>query len=152
MNAEYSAVPELFFNDLRIDQTATMTDSDFSRACAVGLLTEEYFDNIDTFTAEAIEAGHNFIVTPIVHPTYSRVLKAGNEWRDNPVYSRDDLVLKAASKWFKIVLLLWGTFSSVFPWDWSDVTVGILSNWLELDAEDQQTRVNSELVIPDQTL
>lgn len=104
--AEYSAVPELFFNDLRIDQTATMTDSDFSRACAVGLLTEEYFDNIDTFTAEAIEAGHNFIVTPIVHPTYSRVLKAGNEWRDNPVYSRDDLVLKAASKWFKIVLLL----------------------------------------------
>lgn len=30
--------------------------------------------------------------------------------------------------------------------------MGILSNWLELDAEDQQTRVNSELVIPDQTL
>lgn len=75
-----------------------MSDGDFTRACAVGLLTEEHFDNVDTFTVEATEAGHNFVVTPIVYPTYSRVLKAGNEWRDNPFYNRDDLVLKNASK------------------------------------------------------
>ena len=30
--------------------------------------------------------------------------------------------------------------------DWADAVVGTLSNWLELDSTDQNTRINSELV------
>lgn len=73
---------------------------DSTRICSVGLLTTDYYDKVESFIQQATEAGHEFVVTPIVHPRYSRVLRAKNNtsWRDNPVYDRDDLVLKQASK------------------------------------------------------
>ncbi|CAO3592434.1 unnamed protein product [Absidia cylindrospora] len=44
------------------------------RACPVGLLTNDYYDNIGTFIDEASEAGHDFVATPIAHPGVRRVL------------------------------------------------------------------------------
>lgn len=77
-----------------------MADYEGGYGCAVGLLTYDCFDNIEEFVQEAINSGHDFVATPIVHSKYSRVLesKAGDSWRDAPVYDRDDLVLRKARK------------------------------------------------------
>ncbi|KAG2220444.1 hypothetical protein INT45_004186 [Circinella minor] len=106
-----------------------MSDPESFRSCAIGLLTTEYFDNIDTFIEEAIDSGHDFVSTPIVHSRYKRVLKTkdNDSWKNSPVYDRDDLVVRKPN--------------------WSDAVVGTLSNWLELDSTDQNTRINSELAL-----
>ncbi|KAI9269072.1 PRMT5 arginine-N-methyltransferase-domain-containing protein [Phascolomyces articulosus] len=106
-----------------------MTDPESSRSCAIGLLTADYFDNVESFVEGAIDNGHDFVVTPIVHPRYSRVLKKGenDNWRNSPVYDRGDLVVRKPT--------------------WSDAIVGALSNWLDLDSSDQNTRINSELAL-----
>lgn len=75
------------------------------RACPVGLLTNDFYDNIGTFIDEASEAGHDFVATPIAHPGFRRVLHedkkdinkdAVNQWRDAPVFDRQDLILQTA--------------------------------------------------------
>ncbi|KAG0166963.1 Protein arginine N-methyltransferase 5 [Apophysomyces sp. BC1034] len=111
-----------------------MDEMNPSRACPVGLLTTDYYDNLNTFIHEATEAGHDFIATPIAQPRFQRVL--GEEgitkesldiWRDSPHFERDDLILKSA--------------------DWADAVVGVLSNWLQLDSTNELPRVNSELAL-----
>ncbi|KAI8388474.1 PRMT5 arginine-N-methyltransferase-domain-containing protein [Radiomyces spectabilis] len=110
-----------------------MSDDDISRACPVGLLTNEYYQDISLFVHEATTAGHDFIVTPIAHPQCQRVLfesnnrKAIEAWRNNPYFERDDLILKSA--------------------EWSEVVVGELADWLQLDSADTYTRTSSELVL-----
>ncbi|KAI9495723.1 PRMT5 arginine-N-methyltransferase-domain-containing protein [Zychaea mexicana] len=106
-----------------------MGDQEATRACAIGLLTADHYDNVESFIEEAIDSGHDFVATPIVHPRYSRVLKTkdNDSWRNVPVYERDDLVVRKPS--------------------WSDAIVGTLSNWLELDSSDANTRINSELAL-----
>lgn len=79
---------------------------DMSRMCSVGLLTHECFDDLDNFIAQAEDAGHDFVVTPISHPTFRRVLNEDNAtdqetqeiWKDRPVFNRNDLVIKSAGK------------------------------------------------------
>ncbi|KAI8339390.1 PRMT5 arginine-N-methyltransferase-domain-containing protein [Chlamydoabsidia padenii] len=113
-------------------------DSTFDqfRACPVGLLTTDYYDNIGTFIDEASEAGHDFVATPMAHPGFRRVLhedkkdinkKAVDLWRDAPVFVRQDLILQSAAS--------------------SDIVVGLLAEWLQLDSEDEDIRVNSELAL-----
>lgn len=84
-----------------------MTDQlDNSRMCSVGLLTTEYYDDLSNFIVQADEAGHDFVVTPISHPTFKRVLNEENTldkethaaWKDRPVFDRKDLVVKSAGK------------------------------------------------------
>jgi protein arginine N-methyltransferase 5 len=79
---------------------------DNSRMCSVGLLTTEYYDDLGNFIVQADEAGHDFVVTPISHPTFRRVLNEENAidkrthmaWKDRPVFDRKDLVIKSAGK------------------------------------------------------
>ncbi|KAI8146475.1 PRMT5 arginine-N-methyltransferase-domain-containing protein [Fennellomyces sp. T-0311] len=105
-----------------------MADPETLRTCAVGLLTDDYYDNVDEFIEQAIDSGHDFVATPIVHPRYSRVLKSNDStWQSNPVYDRNDLVVRKPN--------------------WADAIVGSLSNWLELDSSDPTARVNSELAL-----
>lgn len=84
-----------------------MTESmDMSRMCSVGLLTQECFDDLGNFIQQADEAGHDFVVTPISHPTFRRVLNEDKSidvetqeiWKDRPVFNRNDLVIKSAGK------------------------------------------------------
>ena len=95
-----------------------MSDQESFRSCAVGLLTAECFDNIDTFVEEAIDSGHDFVATPIVHPRYSRVLKTkdNDTWKNSPVYDRDDLVVRKPSKYFTLNKLLWLMNKSKIVW------------------------------------
>ncbi|KAI8099404.1 PRMT5 arginine-N-methyltransferase-domain-containing protein [Halteromyces radiatus] len=106
------------------------------RLCPVGLLTNEYYDNIDTFVQEASEAGHDFVATPMAHPSFRRVLhedkkdinkSAIDQWRNAPVFDRQDLILQSAGC--------------------SDIVVGMLAEWLQLDSIDESIRVNSELAL-----
>jgi protein arginine N-methyltransferase 5 len=77
---------------------------DMSRMCSVGLLTTEYYDDLGNFIVQADEAGHDFVVTPISHPTFRRVLnedksidkKTQETWKDRPVFNRSDLIIKSA--------------------------------------------------------
>lgn len=79
-----------------------LMDSEGTRPkCPRGLLTTDYYDNIETFISAAYETGHDFLATPIVYPKYGdRVNKYTGkklqEWRAHPVYDRDDLILKKA--------------------------------------------------------
>ncbi|ORZ00647.1 PRMT5 arginine-N-methyltransferase-domain-containing protein [Syncephalastrum racemosum] len=108
-------------------------DSDGTRPkCPRGLLTNDYYDNIETFISAAYETGHDFLATPIVHPKYGDRVngykgKQLQEWRARPVYDRDDLILKKAQS--------------------QEVTLGLLSKWLKLDSKDADLRVNSEIAL-----
>lgn len=77
------------------------------RACPVGILTSDYYDNVGTFIDMASEAGHDFVATPMAHPSFRRVLhedkkdknkKAVDLWRDGPVFDRQDLILQSAGE------------------------------------------------------
>lgn len=79
-------------------------NNDISRMCPVGLLTTEYHDDISNFAVQAEESKHDFIVTPISHPSFKRVLDQDNtqqhaEWKDCPVFDRKDLIIKSAGNW-----------------------------------------------------
>lgn len=108
---------------------------DMSRMCSVGLLTHECFDDLGNFIQQADEAGHDFVVTPISHPTFRRVLNEDKSidvetqeiWRDRPVFNRNDLVIKNA--------------------DHSSRAIGLLADWIQLDASDADIRLNSELAL-----
>jgi protein arginine N-methyltransferase 5 len=79
---------------------------DQSRMCSVGLLTTDCYDDLGNFIIQADDAGHDFIVTPISHPTFRRVLNEEKtiseqdqrNWKDRPVFDRKDLVIKSAGK------------------------------------------------------
>lgn len=79
---------------------------DMSRMCSVGLLTTEYYDDLGNFIVQADEAGHDFVVTPISHPTFRHVLNEDKSidkttqetWKDRPVFNRKDLIIKSAGK------------------------------------------------------
>lgn len=77
---------------------------DQSRMCSVGLLTTECYDDLGNFIIQAEEANHDFVVTPISHPTLGRVLNQDKSiseqeqrnWKDRPVFDRKDLVIQSA--------------------------------------------------------
>ena len=79
---------------------------DQSRMCSVGLLTTDCYDDLGNFIIQADDAGHDFIVTPISHTTFRRVLNeektTGEQdqrnWKDRPVFDRKDLVIQSAGK------------------------------------------------------
>ncbi|MBM6387978.1 MAG: hypothetical protein JSY10_29205 [Paenibacillus sp.] len=81
---------------------------DMSRMCSIGLLTHDYYDDLDNFIVQAEGAGHDFVVTPISHPTLRRVLNEENtidkesqeNWKDRPVFDRKDLIIKSAGKFY----------------------------------------------------
>ncbi|KAI7891369.1 PRMT5 arginine-N-methyltransferase-domain-containing protein [Mucor mucedo] len=108
---------------------------DLSRMCSVGLLTHECFDDLGNFIVQAEEAGHDFVVTPISHPTFRRVLNEDNatdketqeNWKDRPVFNRNDLVIKSA--------------------EWSGKAIGLLANWIHLDSTNAEIRLCSELAL-----
>ncbi|CAO3625255.1 unnamed protein product [Mucor fragilis] len=108
---------------------------DQSRMCSVGLLTTECYDDLGNFILQADEAGHDFIVTPISHPTFRRVLNEDQSisqqeqrnWKDRPVFDRKDLVIQSA--------------------EWSGRAVGLLASWIQLDSSEPEVRMCSELAL-----
>ncbi|KAG2236581.1 hypothetical protein INT48_000135 [Thamnidium elegans] len=108
---------------------------DMSRMCSIGLLTHDYYDDLDNFIVQAEGAGHDFVVTPISHPTLRRVLNEENtidkesqeNWKDRPVFDRKDLIIKSA--------------------DQSARAIGLLANWIHLDSPDAEIRLCSELAL-----
>ncbi|KAL9556073.1 hypothetical protein MBANPS3_002069 [Mucor bainieri] len=108
---------------------------DQSRMCSVGLLTTDCYDDLGNFIMQADEAGHDFIVTPVSHPTFRRVLNEDKSiseqeqrnWKDRPVFDRKDLVIQSA--------------------EWSGKAVGLLANWIQLDSSEPEVRVCSELAL-----
>ncbi|GAA5801491.1 PRMT5 arginine-N-methyltransferase-domain-containing protein [Helicostylum pulchrum] len=108
---------------------------DMSRMCSIGLLTHDYYDDLDNFISQAEGAGHDFVVTPISHPTLRRVLNEENtidkesqeSWKDRPVFDRKDLIIKSAEQ--------------------SARAIGLLANWIHLDSPDAEIRLCSELAL-----
>jgi hypothetical protein len=99
--------------------SAMSENNDMSRMCAVGLLTTDYYDDIDNFGLQAEEAKHDFIVTPISHPTLKHVLNNDNpeehaNWKDSPAFNRKDLIVKSAGKQKKTVSFTFFLINFVF--------------------------------------
>jgi protein arginine N-methyltransferase 5 len=77
---------------------------DPSRKCSIGLLTTEPFDDLGNFISHAEEQGHDFVITPISHPTFRRVLNEKGQmtkeqhaaWMNQPAFDRKDLVIRSA--------------------------------------------------------
>ncbi|ORX44093.1 Skb1 methyltransferase [Hesseltinella vesiculosa] len=103
------------------------------RACPVGLLATDYYDNIHTFIDEASEDGHDFVASPLAHPSFRRFIEgteeidAMNSWRDSPVFQRKDLIVKSPK--------------------YSDLLVGVLAAWYRFDSPDHELQLNSELAL-----
>ncbi|KAI8331600.1 PRMT5 arginine-N-methyltransferase-domain-containing protein [Choanephora cucurbitarum] len=113
-----------------------MTEAvDSSRFCSVGLLTTECYDDVGNFISQAEEAGHDFVVSPLTHPIFRRVLNENKQvdkqthanWKDRPVFDRNDLVFKSA--------------------EWSTRAMGLVANWIQLDSTDSETRLCSEIAL-----
>ncbi|XP_077982145.1 protein arginine N-methyltransferase 5-like [Glandiceps talaboti] len=78
-------------------------------------------------TQLASVAGFDFVAVPIVHPRFKREFVSGAA-KDRPgAFTRSDLLLSSH--------------------DWSSLVVGKVSPWLQLDAEDETIRKNSELAL-----
>ncbi|KAG9296063.1 hypothetical protein G9A89_011915 [Geosiphon pyriformis] len=90
---------------------------------------------------QARESGHDFIVIPISHSPFKRflfdeeaknendneLLKTMEKWRAGQPFSRDDLLLKSAH--------------------FVEITVGTLSDWIDLDSSIPRIRINSEIAL-----
>ncbi|KAI9487100.1 MAG: PRMT5 arginine-N-methyltransferase-domain-containing protein [Benjaminiella poitrasii] len=112
--------------------------SDFlelSRTCSIGLLAIDPQDDMDSFNLQAEETGYQFVVTPISKPSFKKVLneeKSINEidhdnWKDRPVFDRNDLFITSAA--------------------WSHRTIGLLASWIQLDSTNSEIRLCSELAL-----
>ncbi|KAI8065879.1 PRMT5 arginine-N-methyltransferase-domain-containing protein [Gongronella butleri] len=103
------------------------------RACPVGLLATDYYDNIKTFVNAAMEDGHDFVASPLAQPSFRRFIEgtapkdAMTTWRNSPVFDRDDLLVTNAKH--------------------ADMLVGVLAAWYAFDSDDQELRTNSELAL-----
>ncbi|KAI8984574.1 PRMT5 arginine-N-methyltransferase-domain-containing protein [Mycotypha africana] len=108
---------------------------DVSRMCGVGLMTTDHYDDLPNFIQQAEEAGHEFVVIPISHPTFRRVLNENNSvetqaheaWKERPMFNIKDLVIKSA--------------------EWSSRVVGLLPNWIQLESSNSDIKLCSEIAL-----
>ncbi|KAI8876437.1 PRMT5-domain-containing protein [Backusella circina FSU 941] len=107
--------------------------------CIVGLLVSEENQDLDYCISHANESGYQFIVTPITKPSFRRVLNEDDSmspqehdmWKEQPVFDRQDLVIRSAT--------------------WSSNIIGLMSNWIHLDSMHQDIRLCSEIAFKQET-
>ncbi|XP_054721089.1 protein arginine N-methyltransferase 5-like isoform X2 [Uloborus diversus] len=85
-----------------------------------------YHNVTDIYDAlgNASQSGYTFIVTPIAHPRFRREFLGGKAHQRQGAFTRSDLVLSSH--------------------DWSNLIVGKISPWINLDSPVLEARQNSE--------
>ncbi|XP_042504353.1 protein arginine N-methyltransferase 1.5 [Macadamia integrifolia] len=103
-------------------------DKSDSRYC--GVITE-FDDDMPHVLAFNVSGGFDFIVAPLMDPTYRPSLKRSDGCGASVLpFAGSDLVLS--------------------PSQWSCHVVGKISSWIDLDSEDEEFRMDSEMVLRQQ--
>jgi hypothetical protein len=146
-------------------QTSTTTST-----IAVGYYNSQ--ENVDSINivSKSREFGYDFVVLPLTNTNYKRFLfenvnhdnKGGTieleKWRNGNSLIIDDLVVKTAGKFnikmyaeivCEIIVSLKEKLIYIYIYvlDNSEITIGKIPEWINLDSSDQNTRINSEIVI-----
>ncbi|KAF6139671.1 hypothetical protein GIB67_002476 [Kingdonia uniflora] len=95
-----------------------------SRYCGV---ETQFEDDIAKLLASNINGCFDFILPPLMDPTYRPSLASNENGAGVPPFSGSDLVLS--------------------PSQWSSHVVGKISSWIDLDSEDQVLRMDSEITL-----
>ncbi|KAJ4958360.1 hypothetical protein NE237_025471 [Protea cynaroides] len=100
-------------------------DKSDSRYCGV---ETEFDDDMPHVLASNVAGGFDFIVAPLMDPTYRPSLESsGGCGASVPPFAGSDLVLS--------------------PSQWSCHVVGKISSWIDLDSDDEGFRMDSEIVL-----
>ncbi|KAJ8472242.1 hypothetical protein OPV22_026585 [Ensete ventricosum] len=100
-------------------------DKSESRYCGV---ETEFHDDMPHLLTESLSGGFDFIVAPLIDPSYrpSSMSNGGSGSSVLPV-AASDLILS--------------------PSQWSSHVVGKISSWIDLDSDDEEVRLDSEITL-----